>query len=332
MADSCVEGRSAVAKALRELVAAGYYWVVKHQGADGRWYSTVHVYDMPQQVAPAADVPESGRPDSGGPGTPLKNLEKEPTLPVPPLEPEPAEEGPVEAEPAPAESGPSPTEVEPVLAEPGPTTRRRAVVRSDDRTDEAVSVLFRVIRPEPRLRLGRAEALRLAPLVAGWLERGSSPADLSLALLQCLPATIHSAFGVLRHRLTRKMPPVPEARPPAVARYAECDRCHDPVPRPGICRACAGLGARQVAVGTGEAATRRGAALVRAAMRSASGAAAATGQGDASTVTGAPPGAPSAPEPTSRVASEVTPRRGDGVGRGRGCLRCARQGRWCRDG
>ncbi|WP_030274540.1 hypothetical protein [Streptomyces sp. NRRL B-24484] len=272
LADSCVQGRIAVAKALRELTAAGYYWVVKYQDQSGKWHSAVHVYDTPQQLAPGVETPGSGRRNSGGPGGPLKDLDKEPSLPVPPLEPEPAGTEPAGTEPA----GTAPP-AEAVPAERRRTRAPRAVEPPDDRTDEAVSVLFRVIRPEPRLRLGQAEARRLAPLVAGWLERGSSPADLAQALLSCLPATIHSAFGVLRHRLTRKMPPVPEAAPPVVARYAECGQCHDPVPRPGICRPCAGLGTRPVAVGTGEAATRRGAALVRAAMRSAGDAAAAAG-------------------------------------------------------
>ncbi|MEV7182129.1 hypothetical protein [Kitasatospora sp. NPDC093679] len=266
MADSSVQGRRAVAKALRELTEAGYYWVVRHQGEDGRWYSAAHLYDAPQQVAPGADVPGPRRPDSGDRDGCSKNRDKEPTLPVPPLEPVPAE---------PERAGPERTE--PAPAEPAPAAGKQAAERSDDRTDEAVSVLFRVIRPEPRLRLGQAEARKLAPLVAGWLERGSSAADLAQALLPGLPVTIHSAFGVLRHRLTRKMPPAPEAGPPAGARYAECGRCHDPVPRPGICRACAGLGSRTIAVGTGEAATARGAAVARAAMRGARAAGLRTG-------------------------------------------------------
>ncbi|WP_406088709.1 hypothetical protein [Kitasatospora purpeofusca] len=131
---------------------------------------------------------------------------------------------------------------------------------------EAVATLFRVIRPEPRLRLGEAEAAELAPLVAQWLARGSTAADLAQALLPGLPAPVHSAAAVIRYRLEHKMPPAqPAARPPA--RYTECAKCHDPVSQPGICGPCAGLAPRSVGVGGSEASARTGAARARAALR-----------------------------------------------------------------
>ncbi|MDH6579038.1 hypothetical protein [Kitasatospora sp. MAP5-34] len=138
---------------------------------------------------------------------------------------------------------------------------------SDEQARAAMLTLFRVIKPEPRLRLGEAEAMELAPLVAQWLERGSTPAELAQALLPGLPATVHSPVGVLRNRLRRKMPPVHAPEQPAAApAYADCAKCHDPVPQPGICRPCAGLGARTIAVGGGAAATLGGAALAREAL------------------------------------------------------------------
>ncbi|WP_051741070.1 hypothetical protein [Kitasatospora sp. MBT66] len=129
---------------------------------------------------------------------------------------------------------------------------------------EAVATLFRVIRPEPRLRLGEAEAAELAPLVAQWLERGATRTDLAQALLPGLPVPMHSAAAVLRYRLEHKVPP---ARPPA--RYAECAKCHDPVPQPGICRPCAGLTTGTLATGLGAEVAAAGAARVRTALRSA---------------------------------------------------------------
>ncbi|MFG2910323.1 hypothetical protein ACGF13_35405 [Kitasatospora sp. NPDC048286] len=135
----------------------------------------------------------------------------------------------------------------------------------DERTRAAVATLFRVIRPEPRLRLGEAEAQALAPLVTQWLERGSTEAELANALIPGLPQPMHSPAAILRDRLRRKLPPERPEAPPAS--YAECGRCHDPVPQPGICRACAGLGTRDVAVGSGARATPGGAARARAALR-----------------------------------------------------------------
>ncbi|MFB7122462.1 hypothetical protein [Kitasatospora sp. NPDC056273] len=150
-------------------------------------------------------------------------------------------------------------------------TSRRKGQEEDSETEEvreAVATLFRVIRPEPRLRLGEAEARVLAPLVAQWLARGSTAADLAHALLPGLPTPMHSAAAVLRYRLEHKLPPArPAARPPA--RYAECAKCHDPVPRPGICRPCAGLATRALTVGQGADVAAAGAARVRTALRSA---------------------------------------------------------------
>ncbi|WP_424861256.1 hypothetical protein [Streptomyces sp. MMS24-I29] len=113
----------------------------------------------------------------------------------------------------------------------------------------AAATLFRVIGPEPRLRLGAVEALALAPLVSAWLERGYGHRDLAGALLGGLPARIHSAAALLRDRLTRKLPPPPEPSFPGYAppepppgtglpRWAECDECRRPVPDKGLCRDC----------------------------------------------------------------------------------------------
>ncbi|MFF7455271.1 hypothetical protein [Kitasatospora sp. NPDC008115] len=153
----------------------------------------------------------------------------------------------------------------------GPVVKNRRQETSlplDERLREAVATLFRVIRPEPRLRLGEAEARELAPLVAEWLERGSTPGDMAHALLPGLPVPVHSAAAVLRYRLEHKMPPTrPVAQPPA--RYAECAKCHDPVPRPGICRPCAGLATRTPTAHQGADVATAGAARVRAALCSA---------------------------------------------------------------
>ncbi len=118
--------------------------------------------------------------------------------------------------------------------------------------------------------MGSVEALALAPQVAPWLERGCTERDLAQALLTGLPDRVHSATALLRERLVRKLPPAPAQRPasgPATAPLAECPTCGDPVRQADNCRTCAGLGTRTVAVGGGEAATRRGAARVRAALR-----------------------------------------------------------------
>ncbi|MFB7943801.1 hypothetical protein ACFC6L_02675 [Kitasatospora phosalacinea] len=237
MADSSPQGRKAIYKALKELVRAGYYRVEKIKLDDGTIISENHVFDTPQ--LPGATSPGPGAPAAPAAGALPKDRYQEPSLPA---------------------------------ADPdGPRDGPRDVPLLDERGREAVAVLLRVIRTEPRLRLGQLEAEELAPLVVQWQERGATPADLATALLPGLPVPLHSPVAVLRNRLERKMPPVP-APARRAARYSECATCHDPVPRPGICISCAGLAPRTPGPGTGAAATRAGAARVRDALRAAKGA------------------------------------------------------------
>ncbi|MFJ9952448.1 hypothetical protein [Kitasatospora sp. NPDC091207] len=205
MADTSPQGRGAVRRALKELTDAGYYRVETVRLPNGTLRSEAHVYDSPQLRRPLPGVP---RPEPGESNSGRPDA------------------------PSVKKTGKAPTLPPP--EEPVP----------DDQTRAAVATLFRVLRPEPRLRLGEAEALGLAPLVAQWLQRGCTADDLARALLPGLPAHLHSPAAVLHSRLTRKLPPVQEDRPHAAARYTECPGCHDPVPRPGLCRPCAGVAPR----------------------------------------------------------------------------------------
>ncbi|MEY9870932.1 hypothetical protein ABH931_000386 [Streptacidiphilus sp. MAP12-33] len=306
MAGSSPQGRAVVAKALRELARAGYYRVDKVRRSDGRLVSESHVYDTPQ-LTPGGGSSGPGPTPGGPPDVLPKDQGKKPSLPRPaPAKAAPevraVETAPeVQAAKAAPEVRAVETAPEVQAAKAAPEVRAaeaapevqaakaapevRAVetapevqaakaapeVRAVETPPEvraAVATLFRVLRPEQRLRLGTAEALSLAPLVAGWLDRGASEQELATALLSGLPSRIHAPVALLRHRLTQKLPP---ERPPAAAvpkpRWHECGRCADPVPEPGICRPCAGLVPRQPAVGPVSATTARGAALVRAALR-----------------------------------------------------------------
>ncbi|CAM5397913.1 hypothetical protein AB0F92_15965 [Kitasatospora aureofaciens] len=258
MADTSPQGRGAIRKALKELTEAGYYRVDVIRMPDGTVRSEAHVFDTPQLVVPGVPRPVSGEATTGSAGAPLvKNRHEEPSLP---------------AEQADQPSAPNGKAGRPDGREEGhntDNTDQQPPAQPDGQIREAVAALFRVIRPEPRLHIGEAEARELAPLVAQWLERGSTARELAQALLSGLPETVHSAAGVLRSRLQRKMPPVQVPKRPANLRYAECAKCHDPVPQPGICAECAGLGGRRVQVGGGAAVAAAGAARVRAAMLAA---------------------------------------------------------------
>jgi hypothetical protein len=245
MAATSPQGRHAVAKALRELTAFGYYRVERVRRADGTFVSEVHVFDTPQ-VAPDATRPGPGAAASEDRGAnPVKDRGKEPTLPDRRPSAATWEEG----------------REKPPVTQPAPTGA----------VGEAVATLFRVIRTEPRLRLGTAEALALAPLVSAWLGRGYGERDLAAALLGGLPEPLHSAPGLLRDRLTRKLPPAPEpVAPPPNPRPHECAQCARPIPHEGICRACAGLTPEPDDAAARASIAARGRAKVRAALNAGS--------------------------------------------------------------
>ncbi|MEY9937107.1 hypothetical protein [Streptacidiphilus sp. MAP5-3] len=266
LADSCVEGRGAVARALRELARAGYYRVEKVRKPDGSIISVAHVYDSPQPPAPGAKKTGSGKVKSGAPDGQSKNQGKNPTLPsLLPAEPavSEADEASVTEDNAASEAAALPAAPPASAPAPAPAKEVPPEVR------EAAATLFRVLRPEPRLRLGMTEALALAPLVAEWLELGATEQDLTVALLPGLPQPVHAPAALLRNRLTRKRPPAPATsqQPAAPARrWHECAECAAPIPQPGICRTCAGLAAPPPAISIASAVAIRGAALARAAL------------------------------------------------------------------
>ncbi|MET8540181.1 hypothetical protein ABZW03_05945 [Kitasatospora sp. NPDC004799] len=256
MADTSPQGRGAVRRALKELTQAGYYRVDVVRMPDGTVRSEAHVYDTPQPPAPGLPRPAPGEPAIGPAGTPpIKNRHQETSHPARQTDEPAADTG--EASDRPGEP------------EEAPRTGQASPALPDGQIREAVATLLRVIRPEPRLHLGEAEARELAPLVTPWLQRGATTADLAQALLHGLPTPLHSPVGVLRHRLRHKLPPAPAPQQAPGPRYAECAECHDPLPQPGICTGCAGLGRprpKPLAGGATSVATT-GAARAREALR-----------------------------------------------------------------
>ena len=248
MADTSPQGRLAVAKALRELTALGYYRVDRVRRGDGTFVSEAHVYDTPQ-AAPGLRRPGSGPAVADDRGAnPVKDPGKEPTLPA--------------QRSNAAEAGGDRYDARKVGRAKPPATEPP----SGSPVSEAASTLFRVLRPEPRLRLGTVEALALAPLVSAWLDRGYGQRDLADALLPGLPVPLHSAAALVRDRLARKLPPAPEPVIPAKPRWSECGTCARPIPHEGICRTCAGLAKDPDDTAARANVASRGRARVRAAL------------------------------------------------------------------
>jgi hypothetical protein len=201
LAEQRKEGRARIAAALRELEESRYLRrVVRKDGESGQLFTVYEVFDTPYDDEPPAGEPEkvenlaSGESDVAGAGalpSGEKTREQEPPSPPPGPEAEPEGKGKGEREVAP--------------------TARTAL---------AAKLLGSLGRAEPRLALGGAEALRLAPLVEDWWERGATSAQVRSALTQGLPSPVYSSRALIEDRLRRKRPAAPGSAEPTAAPVA----------------------------------------------------------------------------------------------------------------
>ncbi|MFJ6935265.1 hypothetical protein [Streptomyces sp. NPDC101132] len=131
---------------------------------------------------------------------------------------------------APAPTAPPPPEPAPEPPPPAAPSR-----------DSAFGILAGLGRHDPRLTLSKADCSTLAPLVAAWLAKGATAAQITLTLTAGLPRDVHHPAAFVRKRLEAKLPPDPVERPPAPVR-AECADCRAPGPpsafRDGLCAPC----------------------------------------------------------------------------------------------
>ena len=236
LAERTPEGRERVASALRELERFGYLKRTVKRTPGGRIYTAVDVFDTPEgpsaQVSPNAEFPGPGGLDASADGDHhLNQRDEEPTHPAPPAEDaEAGREGDGDAE-----------------------------------TKTSAELLARVARTEPKLSLGRREALRLAPLVTEWRRRGASDLHVINSLTAGLPrGGVYHPARFIETRLRTKMPAERSVAPSR----SECDECGVPVAAAGLCRSCRETAPVGVQATTDFAQVRsRGAALARAALR-----------------------------------------------------------------
>lgn len=211
LSERFAEGETRIASALRELEAHGYLSRTRERLPSGRVVTRTVSYNNPPAMR--LDAPE--------------DLERAPEPVVPEPDPDPDADPDPDPEPAP------------------PPTPRAA----PGEHEEAADLLARLRLRDPRLLLSERDVARLAPGVAGWLERGLSPAAVSGTLAGCLPAEpIRSPAAFLAHRLTALRPPLLAERPPGprhperqVHPFQTCDGCERAfrASTPGHCAACA---------------------------------------------------------------------------------------------
>lgn len=211
LAEQRKEGRARIAAALHELEESRYLRrVVRKDEESGRFSTVYEVFDTPYEDEPPAGESEgvqnlaSGESESAASGAlPSGEKTREEEPPSPPSAAAPSADGDAEAG---AEAGAPPGEPE---APPG------------ERTALAARLLGSLARSEPRLALGAAEVLRLAPLVEEWWAAGASSAQVSAALTQGLPPRLYSPRALVEDRLRRKCPAAPAAPDAAAAAVGE---------------------------------------------------------------------------------------------------------------
>ncbi|MFJ7089889.1 hypothetical protein ACIQWL_06430 [Streptomyces mirabilis] len=233
LSDNFPQGRTAVAKAVKELREFGY-WVTKTSRDEEtkQIVSTVDVYELPNQPStPVPARPVTGPAATRNAGTSPngeKDLSKDGDKipPFPPSEPQTAPEAPREGSSEPK------TENDPQRADSGPQAA------------EAARILRRFAAIDTRLKLNDRQVAKLVPSVADWLDRGATIGEITDAVTQGLPAKVYAAGRLIADRLDRKRP----ARKRQWRTYAEC-ACGNLLPAgqdSGICAECA-LGAPSTA-------------------------------------------------------------------------------------
>ncbi|MFF4533959.1 hypothetical protein ACFY1P_32405 [Streptomyces sp. NPDC001407] len=245
-------------RAKRELAAAGYYHEWRVQGCGGRWTTEQLLSGVPLTAEEAAAV-RAGRPSAQNPvvGRPgcrsVGRYQEEDTRGKTPQPPQPPQPVPPEPEP---DRDPEPDPVPPPAPKPRAAKPDRPPCIPPPFVAQGAHALTSVSRTDRQLRLSGVDIARLAPLAGEWFQRGAGLAEVREALTGGLPDHVHSAAGLIRNRLLRKMPDAPtfaeqraaEQRfaPPPVQPHAPAPPAHD--------------------TSGAVAAARRGAAAVRAAL------------------------------------------------------------------
>ncbi|MGW4228662.1 MarR family transcriptional regulator [Streptomyces sp. NPDC004980] len=224
-------GQMAIGTALRALAVAGHLRRVRCrvEGAGQcrwvtltYWSRTAHDNEWwtARLAGEAATAPERAPAPSAEPAAVPQQRTAERPSPNPPTPPAPQAE---------------PSAGTPAVAAPSP----------------AYLTLAELGRSEPRLALSAADCAALGPLAAAWFARGVSAEYLTSALTAGLPERIGSPVGLVRRRLTDKMPPHLPTAPaptqglpgvPVRSVLVECTDCGRPGPAEalpdGLCRPC----------------------------------------------------------------------------------------------
>ncbi|WP_405436892.1 MarR family transcriptional regulator [Streptomyces anulatus] len=254
-------GQQAISTALNSLSVAGHLrrvrcavvgagdetrWVFRtfwsRTAHDNEWWNTYLATEKAAQAA--APAPEAPALDKAPP--PSWVLAEQPSPPPPGPESPRTDQTP---EPTPVPHQRTPAQA-PDTEPPPPAPATAPATPHAAGTSPAYLALARLGHDDHRLTLSADDCATLEPQATEWLDRGVSVDYLTSALTAGLPAKVDSPVGLLRRRLTDKMPPRlptagnPSPGAPAPARHllVECTDCGRPGPPQalpdGLCRPC----------------------------------------------------------------------------------------------
>ncbi|MFF5727858.1 MarR family transcriptional regulator [[Kitasatospora] papulosa] len=250
-------GQMAVSSALKALGVAGHLrrvrclagerdqvrWVSRtywsRTARDNEWWDTFLTTEGSHPAPEATPVPPTADAGAQAPATasPL-NVTTSPAAP-----PEPAPQQTAVASEAVAVGVTHPAPAPPAV----PEQRTQGAQATPS---PAYLALARLGRVDARLALSAADCRALEPLAAAWFTCGVDADYLTQALTAGLPAQVDSPVGLVRRRLTDKLPPqLTSSTAPATAAVtrgrrllAECTECGRPgTPEAlpdGLCRGC----------------------------------------------------------------------------------------------
>ncbi|MFI6728096.1 helix-turn-helix domain-containing protein [Streptomyces atratus] len=207
------DSEARIAAALRELEVHGYLRRTRERLPNGRVITRTCSYNQPGSTnAHPAPAPKR-RPKPSHPATVA--------APTPTPAPRPA----TPYVPAPTAPKPPPL--------PQPTKPLPQLLHA------ATALLIDLHRRAPHITLTERDIHHLAPAVATWFERGTTPTAIRQALTNGLPQPLRFPAKFLRHRLIALLPPptTPTYQPTPLQNCDRCDRAFRS-PNPGNCHDC----------------------------------------------------------------------------------------------
>ncbi|GGT35536.1 DNA-binding protein [Streptomyces atratus] len=228
------DSEARIAAALRELEVHGYLRRTRERLPDGRVVTRTCSYNQPGSID-ARPVPAPKRRPKRSHPAPI-------AAPAPALAPvaTPAPPTPEAPAPAPTAVAPTPAPRPTSPAAPKPPPLPRPTEPLPQLLDAATALLTDLHRRAPHITLTERDIHHLAPAVATWFERGTTPAAVRQALTSDLPQPLRFPAKFLRHRLIALLPPptTPAHQPAPLQNCDRCDRAFRS-PTPGNCHDCA---------------------------------------------------------------------------------------------